>query len=166
LASVAPPSSAQTQTQTQTQTGAPNWPSQPVYEPLVEPPQNAFYGELGGSGLLYSVNYEFRFIPELGARVGLTVIPFCIFRCKTYVGGPITMSTFLGEGSHHVELGAGVTAFFVNDNDARWVEGHIGYRYEAVDGGFLFRAMFTPLFRMNKLNDALPWGGLSAGYSW
>ncbi len=138
-----------------------------VREPIVHEPANqAVFAELGGPALLYSLNYEYRFIPELGARAGLTVLPACIFRCQTYVGIPLTMSAFVGSESHHLEMGAGITAFLIEDKDSRFLEAHIGYRYEPVYGGFVFRAMFTPIFRMNKPKDWLPWGGLSGGYSW
>jgi hypothetical protein len=130
-----------------------------------EPAQQALFGELGGPGLLYSLNYEFRFIPELGARIGLTVLPPCMFRCQVYAGGPFTMSAFINGERHHMEVGAGFTGFLVND-DVQFVEGHIGYRYEPVDGGFVFRAMITPMVRLNRRHEVIPWGGLSAGYSW
>ncbi len=134
--------------------------------PRPEAPSAVFF-ELGGAALAYSANYEHRFIPELGLRVGLGVVPVCIFKCGTLVIVPFSMHAILmTEGRHHIELGAGATVVLIDDDDGRFAFPEIGYRYERPDGGFLFRAVFTPMFRINKVRDFLPWGGVSFGYGW
>jgi len=128
-------------------------------------PHHALYVEAAGAALLYSVNYEYRPIPELGGRVGFSAIPLCLFgKCNLYVGGPLAVTAYIGKGSHHLELGGGVT-LFVGDDDSRFVVPELGYRYEPPGGGLVLRAMFTPLFRMNDVKDWLPWGGVTAGRS-
>ena len=39
--------------------------------------------------------------------------------------------------------------------------GIVGYRYQAPDGGFVFRIDFTPIVAFGTF---LPFGGISAGY--
>lgn len=128
---------------------------------------NAVYVELGGPALIYSVDYERRFLPVLGARVGAGVVPLCMFHgCSALVMVPASAVFLLGGGNHHVELGAGVSVALIRDDDARFVVPQVGYRYEHPLGGLIFRAMVTPLIRLTKPSDTLPWAGLSAGYSW
>jgi hypothetical protein len=130
-----------------------------------EPPQHAFFVEIGGAALAYSLNYEYRPIPDFGMRIGASVIPLCIFgSCELLIGSPVTLGTYFGTGSHHMELGGGATVF-LGDDDARFAYPQAGYRYEPADGGFVFRAMFSVLVRINKPKDVLPWLGLSTGYS-
>ncbi len=127
---------------------------------------SAVYLELGGSAVAYSINYEHRFVPELGLRAGAGVFPLCVFHCETVVVLPLSIQAIVGEGNHHFEVGGGVTITTLRDKDARFAIPEIGYRYEKPDGGFLFRALFTPLFRLNDLKDVTPWAGLSFGYAW
>jgi hypothetical protein len=131
------------------------------------PSQHAAYVEAGGAAVLYSVNYEYRIIPELGLRAGVGVVPVCMFHaCSTWVILPFSINGLVGEGSHHFEYGAGFTYVTVNDDDARFVFPELGYRYENPSGGFVFRATLTPLFRMRDPKDVVPLGGVSFGYGW
>jgi hypothetical protein len=130
------------------------------------PSEHAAFIEAGGAAVLYSVNYEYRFIPELGLRAGISVVPLCIFRCTTVAILPVSINGIVGEGNHHFEYGAGFTYVTLDDDDARFVFPELGYRYENPSGGFLFRATFTPLVRLRKPKDVLPWGGVSFGYGW
>jgi hypothetical protein len=136
----------------------------------VEPPreaENAIFFELGGAALVYSVNYEHRFIPELGLRAGAGVVPLCIFdSCESFVVVPVSMYGIIGEGSHRLELGGGFTVTSLHDNDAQFAVPDIAYRYERREGGLQFRAAFTPMFRLRRLSEAFPWGGVSFGYGW
>jgi hypothetical protein len=138
--------------------------------------RNSVYVELGGNGLLYSVNYDRRFTDHFGGRAG-----FMIF------GGesdeltddqvsiailPVMANYLVGLGSHRLELGVGLL-FGVAGADTEnfgtastagigGVTTTFGYRYQPTGGGFLFRAGLTPFY-----SDGRPqlWGGVSVGYS-
>jgi hypothetical protein len=130
------------------------------------PSEHATYVEAGGPGVLYSFNYEYRPMPELGLRAGASVLYICIFSCTTFAIVPLSINGLVGEGRHHFEYGAGAALTTLQDRDAQFFFPEVGYRYENPSGGFLFRAMFTPLVRMRKPKDIVPWGGVSFGYGW
>jgi hypothetical protein len=131
------------------------------------PAEHGMYVEAGGAAVLYSLNYEYRIIPELGMRAGMSVVPLCLFgSCTTVAVVPVSMHGIVGDGDHHLECGAGFTLITLRDDDARFAFAELGYLYEKPSGGFLFRATFTPLFRLKKLSDVLPWAGVSFGYGW
>jgi len=122
---------------------------------------NAVYFELGGNALIYSVNYERFLSQDLSARVGIGHLS---------VGGGVSsdaaslttvpvMVNYLGVGrlDHRLELGAGLVVLYMT---ARTVDGigsgfgsgilaagtaTVAYRYAPLDGGFNFKAGFTPL---------------------
>ena len=139
--------------------------------------QNAAYGEIGGSGIIPTVNYERRFNERWYGRVGLGVAftyteddsdaAFAIPLTTSWVNRP--------ESKHHLELGGGLTLvagdrqelFDYGDDDEEFstlsITGIVGYRYQKPDGGFLFRAAFTPVAGGGYI---LPWAGVSFGYAW
>ncbi len=125
-------------------------------------PQIAVYGELGGSALVTSVNVEFRPVEILNLRVGGMVVP--IF----FEGvAPLTVtgaSVLAGNDHHHAEFGLNYMHVWIDDNDARFLNPTLGYRYQPNTTGFVFRATATPLIRLNDLNDVLPWLGVSFGW--
>jgi hypothetical protein len=124
----------------------------------------AAFVELGGPGLVYSLNFEWRPVAPLGLRVGASLFPLCMFGDCAVV--PIALGSvhwIFFDGDHHLELGAGASV--APEDDARFLSPSIGYRYHPREGGFLFRAVFSPVFRMNDPTDALPWAGLSFGWS-
>lgn len=124
-------------------------------------PQYAVYGELGGAAVLYSANFEVRPIEVLSLRAGVSVVPLF------FVGVmPLTVTgaaVLLGGDRHHFEFGANYVHGWIDDDDARFINPLIGYRYQPSDGGFLFRATLGPLVRANDPSDVLPWAGLSFG---
>jgi|LFIK01.1.fsa_nt_gi hypothetical protein len=132
---------------------------------------HAVYGELLGTGLLYSLNYEYRFHPDISARVG--IMHAGAFDA-TWTNIPIMAKYLIGD-SHNLELGAGVQYMGISfdgegtEDDTFGIGGStiagaaaIGYRYQSNDGGMIFRATMTPL-----IGDfgTITWGGLSVGYS-
>lgn len=127
--------------------------------------RHAVFFEAGGPSVVYSANYEYRLLEGLAVGGGASVFPVTMF------GGTQLVPTLnagargiLFEGSHHLELGASVMVAPIGDDDAAFFVPTLGYRYQAPRGGLLFRATFTPLFRLNDLAEVLPWGGLSAGW--
>lgn len=133
--------------------------------------KNSVFFEVGGNGVFYSVNYDRLFTPEFSGRIGvmrsggsvaLTIIP-------------VTGSYLVGPGPHKLELGFGLQLidasidspddeFSIFDEDATKLSGTgiVGYRYQPIDGGFRFTAGLTPIFGGF---GALPWAGLSVGYT-
>jgi hypothetical protein len=147
---------------------------------------NAFYLELLGNGVAWSINYDRFLAPDFGFRVGfgyfgIGAAPIgqnqenVISESLTSV--PATLNYFIGShdnrgrlGSSKLELGIGivyvhVTESFFGINGAASTIGEtatVGYRYQASDGGFVFRIGFTPIYVVSTL---IPTGGLSLGYA-
>lgn len=146
-------------------------------EAAAQSARHAVHLELGGSAVVPSINYERRFGPNWFGRAGLsfvssettedTEITFVVPLTVSHVGNP--------DGSHHLELGGGITLaagdrqdlFETVDDDETFstviLTGIAGYRYQKPSGGFQFRAVFTPLVGEGEIH---PWAGLSFGYAW
>lgn len=145
--------------------------------------QNALYVELGGNGAWYTVNYE-RFIrSDASIRVGamymsITASAGDASANATWAALPV-MFQYLGvaSGSHALELAGGVSFNYLSGT-ASTTEATamssgfipagtatIGYRYSNPDGGFVFRAGYTPLFFVTtEVKEIFHWGGMSFGY--
>lgn len=142
---------------------------------------NALYLELGGSAGIFSVNYERR-ISARRLRVGIakwTLADRLGIESDDYTVVPITLSSVVGDGSHHFETGGGVTLGHSSMTDD--FEGNkssnlfatittiAGYRYQRPGSGFLFRAVLTPMYGLGREGLAypargfLPSGGISFG---
>jgi hypothetical protein len=145
---------------------------------LMAQAQNAAYFELGGSAIIPTANYERRLSEHWFGRIGLAlVVASSSDDTDTTVAIPLTASWVSRPASnHHLELGGGVTIVGGDSQDlydwsgddeeqfsTAFVSGIAGYRYQKPDGGFLFRAVFTPVAGGG---DFLPWAGFSFGYAW
>jgi hypothetical protein len=151
-------------------------------KPLIA--KNALYVELGGNGVGYTLNYERRIAEQASLRVGGM---FWKASATASSGGdsvsssatmaivPV-MANFLGLGTanHKLEVGAGVAMAYFSGEASNSIGDKVsgtgmvpmgtatlGYRYQPRDGGFLFRAGYTPVF--NK-DFVFHWGGVSFGY--
>jgi hypothetical protein len=145
---------------------------------------NAIYLELGGSGVIYSVNYE-RMISKMGVRAGFSYLSVngaavsggSVSSAKVSATGvPLTMSYLGIGGNNKLELGGGVL-FEKFSGQASWGPGQdvkagavvpmatfiMGYRYQPRNGGFNFRIAFTPVYHPDL--GFWPWGGMSFGVS-
>jgi len=131
---------------------------------------NSAYVELGGSGLLWSVNYDRMLGENFSLRVGVEGLKFYeLCDCKSFffvVAG--TASALVFPGAHKLEIGLGATTFIgTTDNSGykpapiTWLTGVVGYRYAPKHSGLMFRATLTPVFAGRP---AFPWAGLSVGY--
>jgi len=158
-------------------------PCQYIYAQARETPytKHCIYVELLGQGGLYSVNYEHRFSPSLSGRVGFTswslptTFLFQVGKIDV-IGFPLMLSYLTGEGNSHLEVGVGgvlgsgrwtATSFWgesVSDGPRTFVVGTatVGYRYQPVHKGFLFRIGATPIFGSSGVRML---GGLSGGYA-
>ncbi len=130
---------------------------------------SAVYLELGGNGLLYSLNYDYRFDKDWSARGGIMYAPVGDVSLTIV---PL-MANYLIGSNHNFEIGAGIAYLGVSVDvegedfagiSASGVAGTstIGYRYQNMDGGFVFRIGLTPVFGEFGV---LPWAGLSLGYA-
>jgi hypothetical protein len=134
--------------------------------------RNAFYIELLGNGLLYSINYDRLLTDQISGRVGLMVIGAASdSSAAAVIAAPIMANYLFGRGNSHFETGIGVTLMSgavdnVGEIDDEGFSGAVGtatlgYRYQRPGGGFVFRAGLTPFFGRGGI---LPWFGLSFGY--
>jgi hypothetical protein len=138
--------------------------------------------ELLGNAGLYSVNYEHRVAPRIGARIG-----YARWTATDSWGGdprkiwtlPLTVSWIPEPGRRGPELGAG---FVVGQNHhesadgTQWAEGEtraltavLGYRWQP-GGRTVLRLAFTPFLSLVQGDHTypdegfLPSGGFSVGF--
>lgn len=145
---------------------------------------NTIHFELLGNGILYSINYDRLFTHHFSGRVGWMYLsgdatsddptdPKVTVSMNLI---PVTVSYLGGPGDHRLEVGGGpVLAYLSADVDdgvqgvsasgLASIVGMLGYRFQPMDGGFNFRAVFTPHLVIDAEEPLLPWGGLSLGYT-
>ena len=133
------------------------------------PASKAIYGEFGGSGLIFSANFDSRFKGHNGAgfRVGIGGAGGTGGGILTF---PFGLNYLLGkEGPHYFEFGATATlvtaAFNVGDNkgSAWFFIPHLGYRFSKASKSFNGRIYVAPL--ITSAFVFFPFGGLSVGYT-
>ena len=132
--------------------------------------------ELLGNGIFYSVNYDTRFSKKkdgFGGRVGFGYIGV---DGDHYSSFPFLINYLKGKNGHYFEFGAGANYLVVDTENRinsspssieRW-EGwsgtvSLGYRFQPSEGGFLFRAGLTPIFRKDEIRPF--WPQVSIGYA-
>lgn len=138
--------------------------------------RNVAYLELGGNGIIPTINYERQLSERLFGRIGFSFVAssesdgdedltFVVPVAVNYLTHPA--------GNHHLEAGAGLT-WIVGDAQDLWDQDddeisnlagttNFGYRYQKPGRGFVFRAGLTPIIFDGGI---APWAGLSAGYRW
>lgn len=127
-------------------------------------PKNSLYLEVGGSGLIYSINYDRVIQDRFSVRAGAAVYGDSGF----FV--PVLGNYLLGKGNSRLELGLGIAAFsitfgfFDSEEEVSRILGtaSFAYRYQKPGGGIFGKAGFTPLFNGSGV---LPWFGASIGYT-
>lgn len=130
--------------------------------------RNATYVELLGSGGVFSLNFERR-VGAVHMRAGVgswTAADLFGAGETSIVTVPVTLSRVRGSGRHHLEAGGGLTlghrkftsAFDGGTTGSGFLTltGLVGYRYQKPGSGFLFRAMFTPLYGLGDEEAAYP----------
>lgn len=133
---------------------------------------HALYFEAGGHGVLYTINYDYRFAKIFAARIGFThyTIPNFFFSDLTITAFPIIGEFLIGGDEHFFEIGAGIMPtigessfhFFSSSTSSVVGVANIGYRYQPVDEGFFFRASVPAFITSTGVGG---WGGLSFGYA-
>jgi hypothetical protein len=150
--------------------------------------QSSFFAEGGGPGIMFSANFDRRFKASqlgLGARAGLGFVTayddyydpvtgyYVYGDQKSAVTIPVQLNYIFGKNNspHTFEVGAGATYVtkklsimnFYDDKRTQFFGTFaFMYRRQPRNGGFSWRAGFTPL-----IGDGLiqPFGGVSVGYS-
>lgn len=136
----------------------------------------AIYFELLGAGGTYSFNYDMRFQDRpdgIGARIGVS---YLAVDGNSVFSIPVMLNYLLGKNGNYFEIGLGATYISFNSDesadtgevlfvDDSGVFGTMtfGYRLQPVDGGFLFRVGFAPIF--GNGNFIPYWPYLSFGYA-
>ena len=139
-------------------------PSQNLIPPVTPPPaSHAIYAELGGPGMLLSLNYDSRLSSRkdgLGIRAGIGT---SFGKDPSFVSVPVGLNYLVGHGGNYFEGGAGITYVDIDnatpnqrfsignkdyDHTARLVFGNIvlGYRHQVSDAGVNVRAGISPFF--------------------
>ena len=147
------------------------------------PAKHAAYLELGGSGIIYTANYERRLGQHVAVSAGLGGLGLREPATQTSFGWaiqPWRVHGLLGSRGHHLEASLGF-AWGLMRGDVNepgrprnfWLvhgTSSLGYRFQPDDGGFVFRAAVTPFYgggRFAPLGAALqPWAGVSLGWAW
>jgi len=134
--------------------------------------QNVFV-ELGGQGLLFTVNYDTRFSNKrngIGGRVGIGYLAASGDHLTTI---PVGINYLLGKGKNFFEVGLGATYIGAGGNDSSLLFDEntsnvvgtmsFSYRLQPIESGFSFRAGFTPVFNGDFF---VPYyAGISLGYT-
>ncbi len=118
-------------------------------------PSNAVYLELGGAGLPYSFNYDFRFdknrMDSWGMRVGMG--GYTVSGGDSFFSVPVMVNKLYGKGPHYFELGFGMTFFAFNEDNNRYcINGYydqnsgqyICSTYESYDYNFILDVDGSP----------------------
>lgn len=149
------------------------------------------YVELGGAGLAYSFNYDFRFdnnnINSWGMRIGAGGwARNDSWGSEGLLTMPFQLNKLFGSRKHFFELGGGATFVYYRDRYEDWTGEtyenknfnfildtgdtpafmgtlNFGYRRIPVDGGFTFKANLTPIFNQNGFWPL--WVGVGFGYA-
>ena len=150
---------------------------------------NTVFMELGGNGLVWSLNYDRMITEKISIRVGYGFFQISDLFFNTELQDdvedsyydskvslvPIVVNYLLGSGNHKLEIGLGIRYAMVEGNGFIWnlplpdngsetsATGVLGYRYHSDTGGFSFRLSLAPIYHEGREFFAMP--GLSLGYS-
>ncbi len=133
------------------------------------PVYNAFFAELGGTGGLYSLNYDRILIKyekiKITARAGYAFMPYTGDLTQNFIA---ENNYLFGKAKKFIEAGLGInyyrasfykvgeTPMFTFESDQFIYAFRLGYRFQNMDAeGFFFRAALTP-FCARSYNYADP----------
>ena len=132
--------------------------------------QHSLFFELGGSGIFYTVNYDWRFNEKMSVRAGFGRVDSDFFAVDAY-SVPVMLHYIPAPQRFSFELGVGGLVFSEVETDRDVRGGRVteiglassaGFRYQNQEQGILFRIAITPIL----LPDLqAPWLGLSVGFS-
>lgn len=141
--------------------------------------QATLFVEALGSGVYWSLNYEYTFYDSrtfaFHSRLGVCI--WRIAKAGSFYSFPVHLGCSVGR-NHRAEASVGMTPFVVRaDNvksagvSALFPVLYAGYRYQQASGGFFFRAgaMITPVAEIDAhadVNGQWAWNpGMSIGIS-
>lgn len=137
--------------------------------------RNSIFVELGGNGILYSLNYDRKFANHVSGRIGGMFATLKDENTDERIGLlllPTMVNYLIGSGSSRIELGLGPLWGYANGElddvgsfsgfGLAGVTSTVGYRLQPVDGGFNFRIALTPFATSDGFQL---WGGLGFGFS-
>ena len=129
--------------------------------------KNSVYVELLGSApFLYNLTYDRMLLDgdkiRISAAMGFQYInpEFDAVFVSEYSLSP-QLNLLFGR-KHYLEVGVG--AFIRFESDRVVYPLRIGYRLQKEEGGFFFKAAFTPIYAPTT-REIGPWGGLCLGYT-
>jgi hypothetical protein len=143
--------------------------------------RHTLHAEIFGYGMLYSVNYDYRFHrhPAIHAGFSHWGINSAFFGQLDMTSFQVTLIYLSGKYDSHLEVGAGImpvkltwvnsgifTLFSGNEvvkkrsNEIIGI-GSVGYRYQPMEGGLMLRIALTPFYN----NKFVLFAGASAGIS-
>jgi hypothetical protein len=139
--------------------------------------RNSVQLELGGHGLIYSLNYE-RILMNAPRFKTAVQAGFAYYPPKADIIDiwiPVLVNGILSFNEHHIEIGIG-HVFTVESTrnlenpPTSWelhgfLTGRLGYRLQKQGSHFIMRAAFTPLINLENETEFHPTGGLSFGYA-
>ncbi|MEA3495542.1 MAG: hypothetical protein U9R42_05840 [Bacteroidota bacterium] len=128
--------------------------------------QNSVQIDLGGHGLLYSINYERIFINnnafKTAGQIGISYYPPSSGIRDVWI--PIGINELFSFNNHHLETGLGLVIIReatrnIDNSPNYWFwswlySGRIGYRYQKPNGRLILRVGFTPLLETSLLNES------------
>lgn len=127
--------------------------------------KSALYVELlGNSATIFSINYD-RILKEFkDAYLNMSIGFGNSFGLNEKKGFnvPFSINYTIGKNTnHHFEIGLGGGINYLKDDKATrmLLNGRVGYKYQRPQGGFFFRAAFTPitpLFYFNSPEGYIP----------
>jgi len=134
---------------------------------------NTLYAEAMGSGGMVSANFEKLVADQIAVRIGVGGT-FWWYASSVVV--PATVSYLIGTRNNFLEVGAGMSLFFIADDFNEQADdplfemedsqvaaaGILGYRFMG-DWGLFMRLAFTPLVTEEGFEAT---GGAAFGYSW
>lgn len=143
--------------------------------------RHSVHAELFGHGILYSLNYNFRFHQHAAFHAGFSYWGFNsdLLGELHLTAFPISLVYLSGKKENHLEIGAGVMPVkltYINSgifslfsgieptkarSDFLFGIGTIGYRFQSMEDGFMLRLSLTPILS----KKIVLYAGASAGIS-
>jgi hypothetical protein len=128
---------------------------------------NSVYLELGGNGLLGTINYEREIVSNFNIRLGLSAFPEAGGGYHSgsidWTFGPLIMVNYIfrisKESSGGFALGTGILLIGAEKVYPSFL---IGYRYSPIEGGITFQVAITPIINIDHQLGL--WGGVAIGY--
>lgn len=132
--------------------------------------KHSIFLEILGNGLIFSANYDVRILDVFGARAGIGYIASADGDTRIF-SMPFTGNFLMGKNGNYIEIGGGITFItgrvdFLSNTEFFSKVGTLTfmYRRQPVNGGFMWKIGFSPLFI--KDNFTILWGGVSLGHCW